>query len=619
MIDRPPVIMDVSFIRSSTNITPTAVQKPSKLGVPNRMIKKISIKNVRGIEDKTFEFISPTMLPNKVHLLIAPNGFGKSSIATAFNNLKPQSLRLKETQIYKHETARIPQLEIEYEEDGVIKTLAADPTQNQLSSNFDTYVIKSPGKLRATQRPTGSGFQVPIAELVIEDIELCSVPEKAQIPYSYNQTKREFGANGKVLPNISKYLENLPLIDRILGDDNLRRLTLRGSQKKIEEFIQKLNLLDGLTDQILEKANAELIHELECPELHAVGALFDDLTSPIEKILAAIQITKIHASNGKLLLQTSEWLRYEERYERVKKLLNSCNPNEDWIKLEIKRTGNRLLVSFPKPEHMSNGQRDLLCFITQFIKFELNTKKANSILIIDEIFDYLDYQNLIACQYFLSKLITNYTESGRKIFPIILTHLDPSVFNSFVFSKKLQKNHYLDKCTEINRNIGLHKIILTRLNQDFEQVFANYFAHHCLSDYDAITLFQKYSLKLNWSHTPKFREYCASEANKYLISSAEPIDYLAVCLHLRISIEKSACDQLNSLEKKTHFVSTHKTVAKLDFAIENGAIIPEVHYLLATLYNSALHPSTDQSDFASAVISRLRNTSIKAMIKDALA
>ncbi len=458
-----------------------------------------------------------------------------------------------------------------------------------------------------------------MAELVIEDVELCTVPEKAEIPYSYNQTKRDFGTNGKVLPNISRYLENPVLIERILDGDNLRRLTLKAPQKKLTDFTQKLNSLNGQIDEILDEANRTLIQELDSiVELEVATKLFGGLASVVERILAVIQIVNIHISDGKILSAALEWLQYGVRYERTKGLLQSCNPNGDWIKLEVKRSGSKLLVAFPKPEHMSNGQRDLLCFITQFLRFELNTKRGSSILIIDEIFDYLDYSNLIACQYFLSKLITNYKDSGRKIFPIILTHLDPGVVNSFVFSKALQKNHFLDKCTEVNRGAGLYKIILARLNSDFELIFADNFAHYSLADYDAGELFKKYGLKLQWAQVSKFREYCAAESEKYLAASADPIDYLAVCLHLRVSIEKFACDQL-PLAEKSIFVLTHKTIAKLDFAIEHGAVVPEVHYLLATLYNAALHPSTDQSDFASPVISRLKNNSIKAMIKDAFA
>lgn len=52
----------------------------------NCRIKKIEIKNIKGF--KNYQF-SPNqyLIPNKPNLFVAPNGFGKSSITTAFNAL----------------------------------------------------------------------------------------------------------------------------------------------------------------------------------------------------------------------------------------------------------------------------------------------------------------------------------------------------------------------------------------------------------------------------------------------------------------------------------------------------------------------------------------------------
>jgi len=44
------------------------------------MLKVIEIENIKGISHKRFQL---DILPNKPSLLVAPNGFGKSSIAVA--------------------------------------------------------------------------------------------------------------------------------------------------------------------------------------------------------------------------------------------------------------------------------------------------------------------------------------------------------------------------------------------------------------------------------------------------------------------------------------------------------------------------------------------------------
>ena len=68
--------------------------------------------------------------------------------------------------------------------------------------------------------------------------------------------------------------------------------------------------------------------------------------------------------------------------------------------------------------------------------------KPNNILIIDEIFDYLDDANLIAAQYYLTEFINEIKTKKYNIFPIILSHLNPYYFKSYAF--KDMKVYYLN-------------------------------------------------------------------------------------------------------------------------------------------------------------------------------
>ena len=74
----------------------------------------------------------------------------------------------------------------------------------------------------------------------------------------------------------------------------------------------------------------------------------------------------------------------------------------------------------------------------------------------------------------------------------------------------------------------------------------------------------------------------------YLDGVSGEVDYLAVCLALRVRIEEYTCGQL-SVDKQVEFTKVKRTVTKLEFAEANGASVPELHCLLAGLYNSALH------------------------------
>ena len=67
-----------------------------------QMIKKIKITNIKGIGIDTkngkIEFDLPA---NKPLLLVAPNGFGKSSFSTAFKSLNPTKIVLEDDHYYQ--------------------------------------------------------------------------------------------------------------------------------------------------------------------------------------------------------------------------------------------------------------------------------------------------------------------------------------------------------------------------------------------------------------------------------------------------------------------------------------------------------------------------------------
>lgn len=77
----------------------------------------------------------------------------------------------------------------------------------------------------------------------------------------------------------------------------------------------------------------------------------------------------------------------------------------------------KLVINFDRASSMSNGERDILSFISNLTKYEIAFKKQVGILIIDEVFDYLDGSNMLAVQYYLSQLIDRCKSSGKILFP----------------------------------------------------------------------------------------------------------------------------------------------------------------------------------------------------------
>ena len=68
-------------------------------------ISEIEINNIKGISRKSFKV---QLLPYKPNLLVAPNGFGKSSIATAFASMNTKGMDLAQKDHYKEDTSLLP-------------------------------------------------------------------------------------------------------------------------------------------------------------------------------------------------------------------------------------------------------------------------------------------------------------------------------------------------------------------------------------------------------------------------------------------------------------------------------------------------------------------------------
>ena len=56
------------------------------------VISKIEVNNIKGIENLA---INEYIYPNRPNILVAPNGFGKSSLAVAFKTLLENKIKLK--------------------------------------------------------------------------------------------------------------------------------------------------------------------------------------------------------------------------------------------------------------------------------------------------------------------------------------------------------------------------------------------------------------------------------------------------------------------------------------------------------------------------------------------
>lgn len=215
------------------------------------LISKITVKNIKGFSDRD-NSIDVDIKSGKINILVAPNGYGKSSITAAFKSLTKTKIKVEKEDIYKENEQLDSALSIT--EDTI--TYTADKNKNELANHFKVAVVNSRLVAKATSRNMGAFHSVQ-GHLGINDFEIIhKIPTNCTILYDPKSLKNDFGKNGKILPNISSLLRDnafLSQLDDIYSDLDKQSAKMR--QENINGIIQIINALNGTIENI--KANFE--------------------------------------------------------------------------------------------------------------------------------------------------------------------------------------------------------------------------------------------------------------------------------------------------------------------------------------------------------------------------
>lgn len=591
------------------------------------LIQRIKIENIKG--KSSFEVSFTNLTANQPNIVVAPNGYGKSTIATAFKAAQHGKLKLDPRDIYQQNPDNHPKLEIELLGDHAGNFIASD-TESNISSNISLGVISSPLYAKSTTRHYGART-ASTADLRIEDIIVYpSIPERCSIDYSYNQIKRDFKNKGKLFLNISEMLLNCGNIGRILEiRENLNKCI---SQARIQSsFSDFLNACPnrGTTKEIKRAIPLDRIAALRNND--NVAALFDCINEmahkpsewqPIDVVFTAIQLCKVigyhyDAGDRDIIKKAYAYLEYKAVREIIDNRLEDFNTTGRTIR--TREDHGKLIVGFERADSLSNGERDILSFVVNITKFEHLFRKTVGILIIDEVFDYLDGSNMLAVQYYLIELVKSCKAKGKVLFPIIFTHLDPAVFSNYYFQKK--KIHYISLSAPIELRSDLVKMLRLResgtLCDEEKQEIEKYYLHYVDENHTLnAELAQKVALDFSDSNTSFRTKLYAEITEKYL--SEATYNPVMVIAGLRIKIEEVIYQQLDP-EKQESYIAEHKVINKLNYAIAQGVDVPELFFLLQPLYNDGLHLGGNDDVVRSKIKSsylKTNNLHIKRMIKE---
>lgn len=573
-------------------------------------ISKIHIENIRGFQKVS---LTVNLRPNCTNILVAPNGFGKSSISTAFNCAKGSRLNVDEKDKHKKQDAVASRLSIEH--DGNI--LHANSKINEISDRFDIHVIKSNIEPKA-KLPKINGFTVAKPYLEIPSLDLGPAFTKEKINFNINDYKSLFGDNSKVVPNLStRYDGELLRIELLSMIASIDKLKQKKSCDLFKEIIETVKGLGGTKASISDKVEAEYARKID--ELPHLKAVFDVVMKHgegslwLDGAIICFILMKLSLSDRSNL---KKWLQYAAYSRRLKSLKDFIRDiNGAWVTAEIKETKGRVLVNFPDASSLSNGQRDLLYFGCNLLRTRETTSTKPCILLIDEVFDYLDDANIVVAQYFMSKLIDAYREEGRQIYICLLTHLDPLYFKGYAL--KRQQTVYLGDTTQ-KISETMRKIIANRDDKCWAEDLSRYFLHYHPAHHDISDIFNTiYGLPKKHGNNCGFYRFLKEEWDK-CVAGGGGYDPFAVCAYVRVMIEQCAYSKIQTQPEREKFLNEcNGTASKLEFAESIGILVPEACLLLGVVYNDALHRkgAIDQS---STIALKLRNLGLQSMMKQAI-
>jgi len=323
--------------------------------------------------------------------------------------------------------------------------------------------------------------------------------------------------------------------------------------------------------------------------------------------------------------------KYELFHDRCKRLVEHFKTPWKEFKLVERKKGKRpeqgedkriinLMIEFPQADEVSNGQRDVMTLVAQLIKFQAGIRVGKKyLLIIDEVFDYLDDANMLAAQYYLSNFIK---VAGVEIYTVLLTHLSVTNFRNYVFNKNTLNIQDLTSQNNILCSEAMKAFIVFRQklepqkhpeNKELYDKMSNYFFHYNPHPIDISSGYvQENHLKLQWFSGTAMKEFVMGEVNKYL--SGQQYDPYSVCIAIRLRVEKIAYDKLDLQEQKDTFISTHKTDKKLEYAASCGVEIPDTQFFLSIIHNDTDHLTDINKD--KAAIYKLSHLVIKGVIRN---
>lgn len=206
-------------------------------------IQSIEIKNIKGF-DHTGKSIPLCLKSGKINLLIAPNGWGKSSMVAAFNCLQNDSLLVPKNLKNRNHVDEGCSLTLDI--DG--RAYTADETKNEIAGVLSCQVIHCDTFVKTMTRRVGEAH-IPDGYLAIQSIDIPYRVKAKKFPnYSIQKIREEFGANGKILINRKSLFSDVNFWQKFTDEvkDALKRMQGKHRKELLNKLIISIRHLTGM-------------------------------------------------------------------------------------------------------------------------------------------------------------------------------------------------------------------------------------------------------------------------------------------------------------------------------------------------------------------------------------
>lgn len=581
-------------------------------------ITGIACSHVKGIDHLA---VDCDFYPNKPNFLVAPNGSGKSSLATAFASLNTRRLKLADADRYNGEDWGDTSLSVTFD-DGVM--LCANSDSNEIASRVDVQVVRSGLYANMTNRRVGprvlSQTKMSVQQCVLYE----KVPASVHLSYSVKAERQEYAsAIHRKMDNLAEAFKNYEFLSELLGCDAAFKATT-GSRyaAAINNFFKGVISLDtGIGGDISEAEVLSYISSVK--PLSSIKEILDrwyPTKGDISNYLNAIQVNRFIDGKRSEIKGACSYLRFRKFKNDVNEMLPLLNRTRYGVEAKVRN--HQLVVDFPDWDDASNGEIDVLQLCVALFRARARFgEKEDALLIIDEVFDYLDDANLLVAQHFLLEMMKQFKNSGKNLYVIILTHLDPGLFKSFRF--KNFHTSYIPNSGGALANGCLNKLLIDRkrCQRELSDIYCSVSSHYFhFSDCDTVSAdvleyIAKQGISGQLKSPSSFRSAMEAKLRDYF--SGKPFAPSEVCCGIRLAVERLSYEALADEDRPGFLEIITGTEDRLQYAAEHGVEVPETFHLLGSIYNSCMHLSGRPGE-TELVQRELGNNIIRHMIEASL-